>query len=77
MSNHLTEITLPLPMKCYTDAKLLLGETDELRAHSISTILDWLDANPAINANREITSILYFLRGSKFDLDKAKRKIEK
>lgn len=77
MSNVSYEYNLSLSSECYKNAKLMLGETDELRQQSIIEIINWLNENPTINGNRDVINILYFLRCSKYKLDKAKRKIKK
>lgn len=65
-----------LPIKCYVDAQKLLGETRDLRTDSISRISEWLEENPKINGHNDPTTILFFLRGCKFNLDKTKKKIK-
>lgn len=65
-----------LPAKYYEFARINLGETKETREKCLLEIFDWLDANPKIKANREIVSLLHFLRGAKFRMDKAKQRIE-
>lgn len=65
-----------LPLEDYDFARRNLGETKEMRGKFLAELNKWLDDNPHINALREPTSLLHFLRGSKFDLDKAKRRIE-
>lgn len=64
-----------LPEECYQQAEQILGETPEVREQSIIDIYKWLDQNPHINAHRDTKSILHFLRGAKFRLDKAKSKM--
>jgi len=56
-------------------AEEFLHETRENRADSIRQIKKWLEDNPDINANTEDAIILAFLRGSKFNLNRAKEKI--
>lgn len=65
-----------LPAHNYEYAQKSLGETKDARDRCLLEIQNWLDDNPKINANRDITSLLHFLRGSKFRMDKAKRRIE-
>lgn len=60
----------------YEFARKSLGETKETREKCLMEIYKWLDENPKINANRDSTSIIHFLRGSKFRMDKAKKRIE-
>lgn len=64
-----------LPAHCYEFARKSLGETKDTRDHCLNEIRKWLDENPHINANRDIVSLLHFLRGSKFRMDKAKNRI--
>lgn len=65
-----------LPPHNYEYAEKSLGETKDTRDQCLMEINRWLDDNPKINANRDITSLLHFLRGSKFRMDKAKQRIE-
>lgn len=65
-----------LPAHYYEYAQKNLGETKDAREQCLAEIQKWLDDNPKINANRDITSLLHFLRGAKFRLDKAKQRIE-
>lgn len=64
-----------LPEHCYQQAVEILGESPEIREQSIKDIQKWLDQNPQINAHRDTKTILHFLRGAKFRLDKAKSKM--
>lgn len=64
-----------LPAECYQQAEQILGETPEVREQTIRDIHKWLDQNPHINAHRDTKTILHFLRGAKFRLDKAKIKM--
>uniref|UniRef100_A0A1Y9HED9 CRAL-TRIO domain-containing protein n=1 Tax=Anopheles funestus TaxID=62324 RepID=A0A1Y9HED9_ANOFN len=51
-------------------------ETDELRATSIETVKQWLlDERPELEIPEESRLILYFLRTTKYDIDKTKRKL--
>lgn len=52
-----------------------LGETPEARDSALAEIGAWLAANPHIRARRDARSVLHFLRGSKFRLDRAKGKM--
>lgn len=65
-----------LPAELYEQARDNLGETKETREQCLSELNKWLDDNPHIHADRRPISLLHFLRGSKFRIDKAKRKIE-
>ena len=51
------------------------GETDEIRSSSISELRAWLEENPKVNAHTDQDSLLYFLRGCKFNLELTKKKI--
>lgn len=62
--------------QCYEDAFKLLGETRKLREELVPVIQQWLRSNPHINAHNEPKTILSFLRGSKFDVEKTKQKIK-
>lgn len=52
-----------------------LGESTAARDSALAEIGAWLTANPHIRARREARSVLHFLRGSKFRLDRAKAKM--
>lgn len=60
----------------YEHAQESLGESRDVRERCLIEINKWLDENPHINANRDTISLLHFLRGAKFRMDKAKRRIE-
>lgn len=64
-----------LPAAHYEFAKQKLGETSEMRDRCLGEINSWLDENPHINAQRDAVCLLQFLRGAKFQMDKAKRRI--
>lgn len=53
-----------------------LGETDITRHQTIREIREWLHANPNLNARHDDRTILAFLRGCKFNTERAKQKIE-
>lgn len=59
----------------YETAEQKLGETREIRDSCLAEINIWLDENPHINARRDAVSLLQFLRGAKFQMDKAKQRI--
>lgn len=65
-----------LPAHNYEYAQKQLGETKENRDRCLAEIQKWLDDNPKINANRDTTSLIHFLRGAKFQMEKAKKRIE-
>lgn len=65
-----------LPAHNYEYAEKTLGETKENRDRCLMEIQQWLDDNPKINANRDIVSLIHFLRGAKFQMEKAKKRIE-
>lgn len=58
----------------YADAERLLGETPKTRTESVAEIQRWTQQN---NIRCDVRYIVYFLRTTKFDLEKAKNKIEK
>lgn len=64
-----------LPSAHYEVAEKKLGETKEVRERCLAEINSWLDENPHINAQRDAVNLLQFLRGAKFQMDKAKRRI--
>lgn len=65
-----------LPAEVYKFAEQSLGETREIRQKSLAELIKWLDENPSINAPRDSTFLLHFLRGSKFRIEHAKKRIE-
>lgn len=65
-----------LPPHTYEYARKSLGETKDTREKCLKEIRKWLDENPQINANCDTISLLHFLRGSKFRLDKTKSRIQ-
>lgn len=65
-----------LPNEMYDYAREHLGETEESRQDSLLELNEWLDANPQIYANRDPVVLIHFLRGSKFRMEKAKRRLE-
>ena len=56
-------------------AETFLNETEVNRAESLRQLRDWLHENPNIGAKTDDLSLLAFLRGCKFDLDRTRRKI--
>lgn len=65
-----------LKKELYEDAFKLLGETAEVRNEQILIIQKWLADNPNINGQTDPRTIIFFLRGCKFDLEKTKKKIQ-
>lgn len=65
-----------LPVEHYDYAEKNLGESKELRERCLLEIVNWLNENLHINADRDPVSLLHFLRGSKFRIEKAKKRIE-
>lgn len=65
-----------LPVELYDYARKTFGETKEHREKCLKELNNWLDENLHINADREPVNLLHFLRGSKFRMDKAKKRIE-
>ncbi|KAK9496439.1 hypothetical protein O3M35_013279 [Rhynocoris fuscipes] len=52
-----------------------LNETEEIKKLSIKTLIEWLSDKQELNAKCDDFNLLRFLRGSKYDIEKAKRKI--
>lgn len=71
-----TQYDEKLPAHHYEYAEKALGETKDARDRCLAEIHKWLDENPKINANRDTTLLLHFLRGAKFRMEKAKERIE-
>lgn len=65
-----------LSRETYEDAFKLLGETRAIRNEQVQLVQQWLTENPNINAQNDPFIIICFLRGCKFDVDKAKQKIK-
>lgn len=65
-----------LSKEFYEDAFKLLGETSEIRNEQILIIAKWLDENPNINGHNDPRTIIFFLRGCKFDVEKTKKKMK-
>lgn len=53
-----------------------LNEVPERLAADVETIRQWINKNPKIISRDDDQFIVSFLRGSKFSLEKAKKKIE-
>lgn len=62
--------------KDYEYAQRYLGESKEARVEALAELNEWLDDNTHINAQRDPAHLLHFLRGAKFQLDKAKLRIK-
>ncbi|XP_058467874.1 retinol-binding protein pinta [Malaya genurostris] len=61
---------------CYNHAEEFLGETTVNRTNGLTEIERWLcNEQPHICMQNEARYIIYFLRTTKFDVEKAKRKI--
>lgn len=65
-----------LSAKCYEDALKLLGERPKIRNEQVQIIHRWLLENPNVNAHNDPRTIIFFLRGCKFDVEKTKKKIK-
>lgn len=72
-----TTTTTTLDAAAREFAEKNLGETDTIRHHAIREIREWLHTNPNLNARNDDRTILAFLRGCKFNIDRAKGKIER
>lgn len=64
-----------LSAEIYASAEQLLGETEIKRTESVAEIQLWADQNN-IRMHRDVRYIIYFLRTTKYDLEKAKHKIQ-
>jgi hypothetical protein len=65
--------------ECYHFAAQVLGEkSHEIRETAVADLIRWLEepAQQQINAHRGLM-LLYFIRGAKFNYDKAKKKIRR
>lgn len=70
-----TNYTFTLGESAKEFAEKELGETDESREQAIAELRQWLCENPKLNAKTDDVSILYFLRGCKFDVERTKQKL--
>lgn len=70
-----SEYTFTLDQAARDFVEKHLGETDDVRKSAISEIRNWLLDNPYLNAKTDDRSILMFLRGCKFNINKTKQKI--
>lgn len=66
-----------LSADCQEYAKNVLKETPENRDLSVEAIISWLRENPQIRVYDDVKYIVFFLRGAKFNIEKAKRKIKR
>uniref|UniRef100_A0A1L8DZJ5 Putative phosphatidylinositol transfer protein sec14 n=1 Tax=Nyssomyia neivai TaxID=330878 RepID=A0A1L8DZJ5_9DIPT len=66
-----------LPSECYAFAEAQLNETQSTRDTSLAALQTWISENPEFNVERDVVHLLYFLRGAKFNVDKAKDKIKR
>ncbi|XP_044754739.1 retinol-binding protein pinta-like [Coccinella septempunctata] len=64
-----------LPDEVQNYAKDVLGETESSRRYGLEELKKWADDNPHLHVRLEEKFLLPFLRVSKFDLEKAKRKL--
>jgi len=53
-----------------------LGESDEIRGQQVSAVRQWAEEQVTMNLVLDDISILWFLRGCKFDMAKTKTRIE-
>lgn len=67
-----------LSESCYEHAEKFLGETSNARSEGLAAVIQWLEAEqPNLRMHKDIRYLVYFLRTTKFDVDKAKQKIVK
>ncbi|XP_055716432.1 retinol-binding protein pinta [Phlebotomus papatasi] len=66
-----------LPADCYIFAEAHLNETSNRREESLAKFCKWIDENPELNVEKDVVHLLYFLRGAKFNVEKAKDKIKR
>lgn len=69
------EYICKLPEEVQTYAKDVLGETEMSRRSGLDELKKWAEENPYLHIRTEEKYLLPFLRVSKFNLDKSKRKI--
>lgn len=60
----------------YESAEQLLGETAVKRTESVAEVQRWAEQNN-VRMHRDVRIIIYFLRTTKYDLEKTKNKIQK
>lgn len=65
-----------LSESCYEHAEKYLGETTIARNEGLAALLQWIEADqPALRRRMDLKYLVYFLRTTKYDVEKAKRKI--
>ncbi|XP_059611480.1 retinol-binding protein pinta [Phlebotomus argentipes] len=71
------DYTCSLSSECYNFAEANLNETPNERADALAKLCTWIDENAELNVERDTVHLLYFLRGAKFNIEKAKDKIKR
>lgn len=67
-----------LPRECLTHSEQHLGETTAKREEKLRELISWLDKTSHIKLNKHNNVwLLYFLRATKFRVEKAKVKISR
>lgn len=67
-----------LPRECLIYSEQQLGETKTKREEKLRELISWLDKNSHIKLHiRSNVWLLYFLRATKFQVEKAKGKISR
>lgn len=66
----------PLPEELQKIAERELGEKPENIPKYLQLLRSWIEQQPHLNARLDEQFLVQYLRGCKYDLDKAKKKID-
>lgn len=67
-----------LPIECLLQSEQQLGETKSIREEKLRELISWIDGTPHLKFHiHNNVWLLYFLRATKFRIEKAKTKIQR
>lgn len=66
----------PLPEKLQIVAETELGEVEERIPKDLLALRTWIEQQPHLNARLDCQFLIQFLRGCKYNFEKAKEKID-
>lgn len=66
----------PLPEKLQIVAETELGEVEDRIPKDLVTLRTWIEKQPHLNARLDAQFLIQFLRGCKYNFDKAKEKLD-
>ncbi|XP_062536289.1 retinol-binding protein pinta [Armigeres subalbatus] len=65
-----------LSESCYEHAEKNLGETTIARNEGLTTLIQWIETEqPTLRMHTDLKYLIYFLRTTKYDVEKAKKKM--